>query len=278
MRRIEKIAIIGAGFMGGSLAMAMHKKFPGLRICAYARSENSRLRLEKTGIFSEVDRSLEKIVSNADIVFLACPVAAIIDHFKKIKPFLKKTAIVTDLGSSKKDICAAAKKTLPKNIFFVGSHPLTGSEKSGIEFSRFDLYKDSLCIVTAQDNSSAAKTIKKLWQDLGAKVVFMDASSHDLMLSSISHLPHVLSFSLTDFVSKEYIKFSPASLKELTRISNSPPVVWADILISNRKNIIKDINEFIKILKSYETVLRKKDKSKIIKTIKRVNTKQKTLI
>jgi prephenate dehydrogenase len=277
MKRIEKIAIIGAGFMGGSLAKALRKKIPTLHISAYARSESSQSRLNKTGIFSKVDRDLEKIVSNADIVFLAAPVEVIIDYFKRIKPFLKNSAIVTDLGSSKKEICDAAKKSLPKSVCFVGAHPLAGSEKSGIESSRFDLYKDSLCIITAKNNSLAVKTITRLWQSVGAKVVFMDALTHDSMLSSISHLPHVLSFSLTDFVKKEYIKFSPASLKDLTRISNSHSEVWADILISNRKNVIKDINAFIKILKFYENILRKKDMSKIIRAIMRVNTKQKLI-
>ena len=274
MKQIRGVAIIGAGFMGGSLAMALRKKFPLLNLSAYARSRQSLARLRKTGVFSLVSTDLEQVLAAANIIVLGSPVGAIIESFKKIKKFLKKGTIVTDLGSSKQAICKAATKILSPGFCFVGSHPLVGSEKSGIEFSRYDLYRGAVCIVTADKNSAASAIVSRLWQAVGSRVIFMPPARHDAMLSAISHLPHVISFALTDCLAREYMPFAPASLKDLTRIANSPAEIWADIFISNKNNLSRDIERFIVMLEKYKILIAKSNKQAMEKTIKRANRKQ----
>ncbi|MCP4652528.1 MAG: prephenate dehydrogenase [Candidatus Omnitrophica bacterium] len=270
----KKIAIIGVGLMGGAFAKSV-KEFS---TWGYARSDKSYAKLKKLKILDAVSQSLEETVSGADFVALSLPVIAIGQYFKKIAPFLKKDAIVFDMGSSKKFITAKAKKHLPKYVSFVGCHPLAGSEKSGAQFSPDTLYEGATCIITSNRKAKATKTVAALWRKVGCKVVYISAELHDKVLSSVSHMPHLISFALTQFVDKKYAKFAPASLRDLTRISNSPDFVWADIFISNKINLLQGIRSYSKVLKKFETALRKGDKDCLIKLIKEANTKQKLFL
>ncbi|MBU0693953.1 MAG: prephenate dehydrogenase [Candidatus Omnitrophica bacterium] len=274
--KIRKVGIIGVGFMGGSLALSLKEKFPQIFVCGYARSKKSYDKLQKLNILDRVERDLKKVVEDADFVAIALPIYAIIDYFKKISPFLKKGAIVFDLGSSKESIEKNA-RSLPKNVSFVGCHPLCGSEKTGAEFSRSQLYKEALCLITSSSTAPAAKIVKNLWEKLGSKVVFLPPSLHDKILSSVSHLPHIISFSLAFLIPKDYVKFSSSSLKDITRVASSPPFIWAEIFLSNKKNILSDIAGFIKVLKSFQKVIKEEDKKKIVSLIEKINIKQKLL-
>lgn len=274
MRNIKKITILGVGFMGGSLAVALREKFPKITICGYARSKKVFVRLKKLKVLDRVEQALDKCLRDADMVALALPVGVIVDSFKKISPFLKKGAIVFDLGSSKSAIEKAADKYLPKNVNFVGCHPLCGGEKTGAEFVNYDLYKGSLCLVTSSKNK-AAKIVENLWNSLGCEVVFMNSQRHDRILSSVSHLPHLISFSFADSILKGYERFGSTSFKDLTRISASSAFIWADIFLSNKRNILFDLNRFTKVLNKFEGLLKKQDKKGIINLITKINSKQK---
>ncbi len=276
MRSIKKIAILGVGFMGGSLALALGKKFPSKAIWGYARSKKSFARLKKLKVVGQLSQDLKKVVKDADIVALAMPVEVIIDYFKRISPFLKEEAIVFDLGSSKNAIQKSAGKYLPKRVSFIGCHPLCGSEKAGARFADRNLYKDCLCLITTP-SSKAAKVVKGLWEALGAKVVFMSSQRHDKILSFVSHLPHLISFAFSDSVPKNYEKFASASFNDLTRISVSPAVVWAEIFLSNKKNILSDLNKFRKSLKRFESLLKKNDKEAVIELVSKINSKQRRI-
>jgi len=278
MSKIKKIVILGVGLMGGSLSLALRKKFPGVSICGFARSQKSYDKLKKIRVLNRVERDLKNVVENADLVVLALPVEVIISYFKKIAPFLKKGAIVFDLGSSKGVIEKSIAKCLPKGVSFVGCHPLCGSEKSGAEFSKRDLYQGGVCLITSPSQSKATKKIKKIWEELGSKVIFISPQRHDKFLSYLSHLPHIISFSLTKGFPKDHLKFTLQSFKDLTRISISPASVWAEIFLSNKKNVLVDLNRFIKTLKKFESLIKKSDKDKIIDLIKKINTKQRHLL
>lgn len=278
MSKINKIGILGVGLMGGSLSLALRNKFPGVSVCGFARSRKSYVKLKKLKILNKVERDLQKVVEDADLVVLALPVEIIISYFKKITPFLKKGAIVFDLGSSKEVIEKSITKCLPKGVSFVGCHPLCGSDMSGAEFSKRDLYQEKVCLITSSPQSKATKRIKKIWEKLGSKVIFINPQRHDKILSYLSHLPHLISFSLTKGFPKDHLKFTLQSFKDLTRISLSPASVWAEIFLSNKKNILADLNGFIKILKKFESLIKKNDRDKIIDLIKKVNTKQRYLL
>ncbi len=278
MNKIKKVGILGVGLMGGSLSLALRKKFPEISVWGYARSQKSYNKLKKLRILNRVEREMKKVVEDADLVVLALPVEVIISYFKKITPFLKKGAIIFDLGSSKGVIEKSITKCLPKGVGFVGCHPLCGSEKSGAEFSTSCLYQEALCLITSSPQSKVTKSIKKIWEKLGSKVIFVSPQRHDKFLSYLSHLPHLISFSLTEAFPKDRLKFTLQSFKDLTRISGSSASVWADIFLSNKKNVLGDLNKFIKVLKKFEGLIKKRDKSKIIELIKKINTKQKHLL
>src|SRR3989338_9365744 len=140
LKRIKKIAIIGVGLMGGSLALALKKRFPAKRVYGFARSRSSFRKLQRLGFLDKVEKDLAKLVCDADLVVLGSPVEAICGYFKEISPFLKKGSIVIDLGSTKSLIHKRAKKDLPPGVSFVGCHPLAGSEKSGAEHATTSLY------------------------------------------------------------------------------------------------------------------------------------------
>ncbi len=276
LSQIKKVTIIGVGFMGGSLSLALKKKFPKVKVWGFARSRKSYRKLKKLKILDKVEMSLKEAVNNADLVVLALPVEAIIDCLKILPPLLKKGAIVFDLGSSKEKIEKTAAKYFNSKISFVGCHPLAGSEKSTAQFIFAFLYQGSLCFITSPQTKSS-RTIKRLWESLGCRVIFLDSVSHDRILSSLSHLPHLLSFSLADFVPREYLKFATSSFKELTRIANSPASVWADIFLSNRKNILRDLKKYLKVLKQYQASLERSDKNSIVRLIDKANDQQKQL-
>ncbi len=274
MKTIKKVAILGVGFMGGSLSLAFKKEFPRIAVWGYARSKKSYLKLKKLQILDRVERELKKVVANADLVALALPIESIVDYSRKIALFLKPGAIVFDLGSSKKVIEKSIVKCLPKAVDFVGCHPLVGSEKSGAEFSRPRLYQGAICLITSSPHCSATKMVKRIWERLGAKVIFINADYHDKAFSYLSHLPHIVSFSLIESLPQGHLKFYPQSFKDLTRTSGSPASVWADIFLSNKKNILEDLNKFIGSLRKFEGLIKKKDKAKIIDLIKKINAKQ----
>jgi len=270
--QIKKVAIIGTGLMGGSLALALRKNFPDFDVWGYARSEEAFKRVDKY-LPGRVERDLGKLVKDADMVFFALPVQAIIDHFQKTALFLKPGAIVCDLASTKSAIEKAAKQYLPKSVKFVGCHPLCGSEKSGIEHSGPDFYQGAVCVITAKETRRETKAVVQLWEALGMTIKFVPARQHDQLLSGFSHLPHAISFSLVRAVEirPEHIDLVPPSWKAMTRIAQSGADVWTDIFLSNKKNLLKDIRKFQAALKELAVSVKAGEKDKIEQIIKQAN-------
>ena len=278
MKDLKKIAIIGVGFMGGSLSLALRKKFPKVSVWGYARSRKAYDKLKKLKILNKVERNLQKVVEDADLVALALPISVIVDYFGKIASFLKPGAIVFDLGSSKKLIETAAEKLLPKKVTFVGCHPLCGAEISGAQFAKSDLYKGATCIITnlAVQNREV-KSIEKLWKKIGSNMVFLKAELHDEILAKFSHFPHIISFSIMQLEARgakaKFIRSALPSLRDMTRISDSPAGVWSDIFLSNKKNILDSMALFRKIMEEFEKKLKAGNKKDLIKWIKKANSR-----
>ncbi len=204
-------------------------------------------------------------------MILATPVFAIIEYFKKIAQFLKKGALVIDLGSTKVLIEKEAKESLPSYVNFVGCHPLCGSNKHGPENAVKELYKDALCVITSR--SKSARIVAEMWEKMGCTVHFMGASLHDKALSYVSHLPHIMSYSLSLLVPKEYSYFASSSFNDAARVSSSPPDTWADIFLSNKTYIMKNIDEYVKVLKLFKSLIKSNDRKSIVKLISRINLK-----
>ncbi|MCF7916909.1 MAG: prephenate dehydrogenase, partial [Candidatus Omnitrophica bacterium] len=212
----------------------------------------------------------------ADILILATPVGVIVDLLKKIGPDLKEGAIVVDLGSTKEVIEKSAKKYLPEKVYFVGCHPFCGSEKKGVEQAREDLYQKSICFITSKNKATAL--ISKMWEKIGSRVVEVSPGAHDQITCLISHLPHLICFSLLNLVSDNYLKFSSSGFSDLTRIGSSSGDLWADIFLTNKEKLLKNINKYNQEIDKFKEAIKKNNRKKIKALIKKANQKRSQII
>ncbi len=269
--KVKKISIIGVGFMGGSLALAIKEAYPEASLWGYAHRREYYKKLKRLNLVDKVTGDLRKLLKDATMVVLATPVSIIINYFKKIAPFLAENTVVIDLGSTKYEIEKKAKEYLPENVNFVGCHPLCGSNKEGPENASRDIYKNSLCIITSLNK--ATPFVKKFWQRVGCRVYFMKPSLHDKVLSYVSHLPHVISYALSYLVPKKYFLFSSGSFSDITRVSTSPERVWEDVFFSNKDNIVNHIEEYIGILQEFKRAITSKERKRLLRLIRKARKK-----
>lgn len=244
---MKKVAIIGVGLIGGSLGKALKEKKLVKEVIGIGRNE---LHLKKALKEKAVDKITfdYKEVKNADLIALCLPIQQIIEFGKKILPYLQKSAIVIDVGSTKKEIVSFFSR---KNVCFVGCHPMAGSEKVGVENAKADLFNHQPCIITPikTTNQKSLKIIKKLWEQLGADVILLTPFIHDYLVGAISHLPHIVATTLVNVVkdisTQEIKKIIGKGFIDTTRIASSSSILWTDICFSNKKQILKLIDLMI---------------------------------
>lgn len=275
MKRKAKIVIIGTGFMGGSIARAVKTHKLNFFSCGVARNKAKAVRIAKLRVFDEVTHDLSSALNDANMVVLCTPVSSIIEYIKAIGPFLKKDAVVTDVGSTKKDIVSAGEKYLEGR--FIGSHPICGIEKGGVKYSVADLFNGNVCVVTTERNNSAVRKVKNLWKSLKAKTVCLQAGKHDEILSYTSALPHILSYAFTSAVPLSCKPYKGGSFRGLSRVSASPGEMWADIFLTNRKQIKKSGTQIFKELNKIFYLIENNDREKLVAFLKKINKKYKTL-
>jgi prephenate dehydrogenase len=252
----KTVAIIGVGLIGGSLGMALRLKRRRYRVIGLGRNLAKLKKAKRFGAVDGFTTDWAAGASDADIVVVCTPVDLIAPSVKKILPYLKPGAVVTDAGSVKgsvvKEVDALGKVT------FVGSHPMTGLEKSGVDFATPVLYKDATVVLTPERKSAkrAVKAVRMMWADAGAKIITLDADRHDAVAALTSHLPHVIAFSLALAVSKlnkkkpVAAKMLAGSFRDITRVADSNPSDWAGICSANSKEVSNAIDVFIKELRS----------------------------
>ncbi len=272
LKEVKTVGIVGVGFMGGSLALALKDKYKNIEIIGYARSEKSFKRLKRFRGLDKVEKNLAEIAGQADILILATPVGVITDYLKELGAFLKSGAVIFDLGSTKEEISKAAWGFLPKKVSFVGCHPFCGSEKSGVEEARNNLYQDSLCFITSKNKASFL--VERIWKRIGARVVRIRPAEHDKLLALISHFPHLICFSLVDMVPNKHLEFSSSGFRDLTRIASSSSDLWADIFLANKNKMLAAIDKHGEVLNRFRFAIEKKDKEKLKNLIKKANRKR----
>ena len=257
MRLFNRVAIIGTGLIGGSLALAIKKKKLAKVVIGVSRHRRT-LVLAKRCHAIDIGAQDFNIIKDADLIIFATPVNTILEISPLISRIAKAEAVVTDVGSTKKEIVSELTKLFPR---YIGSHPLAGSEKRGIVSANANLFQDSLCLLTPTPSTHqpSIKKVKKLWKALGARVVLLNPSLHDKILSFISHLPHLIVFSLMSSVPKRYLKFTAAGFKDTTRIASSDARLWSDIFMTNRSSLLKALGEFEKNLTKIKTAIKKKN-------------------
>lgn len=258
----SQVAIIGVGLLGASIALALKKKSLAKKITGFFRKRKSasdalRLRIVDVACFN-----VTQAAKNADLVILATPIESIKDIALKIINVMKKGSLLIDVGSTKKEVVRAIERAaVRKGINFIGTHPLAGSEKSGLIFAKADLFENAICFITPGKDSDkkALGRIKKFWRLLGAKPVVIKPAIHDRVVATISHLPHMVSFSLMNTIPKGFLKFSGSGLRDCTRLASSKSEVWRDICSTNRKEILASIKRFKKNLGILENLIKRKD-------------------
>lgn len=252
--KFERVCIIGVGLIGGSLALEAREIGLFGEVVGYGRRRENLEDAVRMGIIDRFDTELSWAVGNADLVVLACPVGAFTDTAVKIAPALKSGAVVTDVGSVKGKLVEELEDLLQTKSFFVGGHPVAGSEKSGAVSAVKGLFKDKWCILTPthRTDANALSLIKGMWEKVGMKVVEMDAYLHDKILAITSHLPHAVAYALMDAVltlaeeTPQALNYSAGGLHDFTRISASSPEMWRDIFSFNKKEVTRALDAFIR--------------------------------
>ena len=260
----NKLVILGVGLIGGSLARALRERddVAGAReVIGVGRSAGSIERARELGVVDATasladDASLRAALSGADFVLLAAPVAQTRVLLERIAPFLDDTTIVTDAGSTKSDVVAAARAALGARIGqFVPAHPIAGREKSGVDAALPDLYIGRNVVLCAlpENRADDVERVAAMWRATGACVHTMSAQQHDRVFASVSHLPHVLSFALVEQILNSpdaALKFSFAAggFRDFTRIAASSPEMWRDVCVANRSALLDEIDAYTAVL------------------------------
>lgn len=270
---INKLAIIGTGLIGGSLARALRRAGACGHISGYGRDPVNMQKAVDLGVIDDYSGDIRVVVERADMIVLATPLATMEPLLRDIAPALGPDAIITDVGSAKGSVIEAARLALDNRLQrFVPGHPIAGTERSGVEASFADLFVDHMVILTplAENDSHAVSTVTKMWEICGATVVNLPVDHHDQVLAATSHLPHVLAYALIDCLATldehdEIFRFSAGGFRDFTRIASSSPEMWADICVSNRDNLLQILGQYESRLEAIRALIHDNDREALKK-------------
>lgn len=259
----EQLGIIGCGLMGSSFALAMKRAGLVKRIVGYSKSPSTTSRALQLGVIDVEAASALQAVSGSDIVLIAVPVAAIEGTFKAIKHLITPEMLIMDVGSTKQDVVDAAQRILGNLIgTFVPAHPIAGKELSGVDNADVNLYAGRQVIFTpiARTQMAQLNKAKTVWTALGCHVQIMSPEAHDAAFAAVSHLPHLLAFTLMNSIAgqnhgADYFGLAGTGFRDFTRIAASDPQMWHDILLANRTQILSQIDLFKQTLQGFEASL-----------------------
>jgi prephenate dehydrogenase len=259
--RFGRVAVLGLGLLGGSLALAAKARGVAARVAGATRSREAlaaalaRGALDETGSYAEA-------AEGAELVVLATPVFAMAEVVRQIAPVLAPGTIVTDVGSVKAVLCETLPGLLPRGVPYVGSHPMAGSHLRGLEHARADLFEGAVCIVTRSPDTAAVERTGEFWRALGARVVHREPAQHDAEVAWMSHVPHVLAFafaSALEAAPRGASDVSGAGFRDFTRIAQSDPELWGDILTANRKALAAPLAAAADALQEFTRALEAND-------------------
>ena len=253
---IQRLALIGCGLIGGSVALALKRAQAGTHISAYDINPQSLHRALQLGIIHEACTSAEQSIKDAQVVLLAVPVAAVSATFAAIQPYLENHTLITDVGSTKRDIVSAAQHTLGSRIAqFVPAHPIAGKESAGIEHACADLFDGRRTILTPlpENTPFLIQQAKSFWLNTGSVVYELTPHDHDATFAAVSHLPHLLAFAFMNGLnhphqSNNVFNLAGPGFRDFSRIAASNPTIWRDILLANADQIQQQLIWFDKAL------------------------------
>ena len=268
----NKISIIGCGLIGSSILRAVVEKKLASKISAYDKASKVTDYLKKN--FSvEICSNISDVVKNSDLVIIASPLSSYKEIILSIQSNLKENVILTDTGSAKKEVNKIISNLNLKNVNWIASHPIAGTEYSGPEAGSSSLFKNRWCIISADKKADEdkIKSLENFWSKLGSKTKLMTFEDHDYVLSLTSHLPHAVAYSIVktainneDKFKDDVIQYSAGGLRDFTRIAASDPLMWKDIFIDNSDNILKVLDNYSKNLNEIKDAIKNKDSKKLL--------------
>ena len=282
---MKNVLIIGCGLLGSSLVRSIKRKKIAKRIFIYEKSKKNILKIKKLNLPGKILKSLKDGVISSDLIIFCTPMSEYKNIILKLNNFISPNCLITDIGSSKMESSKIIKRFLKKKTSWVSSHPIAGSEVSGPEHGKHNMFVDRWCILIKEKNTKKKhlNILNKFWKRIGSKTVIMTAEKHDKIFSITSHLPHLIAYNLVksaqDFEKKQnfdLIRYSAGGLRDFSRIAASNEIMWRDIFFDNKINISKAINLFIKNLKSFGKDINSKNNKSILKKLtqtKKVRTK-----
>tara|TARA_Y100000591_G_scaffold326004_1_gene347907 strand:- start:65 stop:967 length:903 start_codon:yes stop_codon:yes gene_type:complete len=285
---MKNITIIGIGLIGSSIARDIREKYKDVIINIVDNSNMALEKSKKLNLGNNYFGEMSTFINKTEIIFICTPISAYKSLFEKLKKFnLSNETIITDVGSCKTEVIKNAQNILTKNIKFVPAHPIAGTEQSGPESGFKGLFNNKWLIITPCKNSDdkSIKIISNLWKSFGCKIQIMDMNDHDSIMAITSHIPHIIAYNivgtaseLEDNLKEEVIKYSASGFRDFTRIASSDPIMWRDIILSNKEPILKMLAKFEKDLHGLKNAIVNDDKEKLYKIFDKTRDIRKRII
>ena len=282
----NKISIIGCGLIGSSILRAVEEKKLASKISVYDKSSKVIDYLKKN-FSAEIHNNISDVVKDSDLVVIASPLSSYKEILLSIHTSLKENVILTDTGSAKKEVNKIISNLNLKNVNWIASHPIAGTEYSGPEAGFASLFKNRWCIISADKKiaEDKIKSLENFWSKLGSKTKRMTFEDHDYVLSLTSHLPHAVAYSIVktainkeDKFKDDVIQYSAGGLRDFTRIAASDPLMWKDIFIDNSVNILKVLDNYSKNLNEIKDAIKNKDSKKLLEIFSSTKKVRKEII
>jgi len=264
-RLFDRVALIGIGLIGSSLARVLRRDSPDTKIVACARRPDTLAAVRRLELADDATDDPAEAAAGADIIVIATPLSAYAAIGERIKPALKNDAILTDVGSVKQMAIRDLQPHVPRGVHFVPGHPVAGTEHSGPEAGFAELFCDRWCILTPLPETApeAVNAVGRMWERCGMRVVTMSADHHDKVLAMTSHLPHLIAYTivgtatdLEESLKSEVIEFSASGFRDFTRIAASDPVMWRDVFLNNREAVLEIVQRFTEDLTALQRAIR----------------------
>ena len=281
-----KISIIGCGLIGSSILRATQEQKLATKISVYDKS-NKVIEYLKKNFTADICSNVMESVKDADLIIISAPLSSYKEILLSIKSNLKEGSILTDTGSTKKEVNKIVNNLGLKNISWIASHPIAGTEHSGPTAGFSSLFKNRWCILSADNQVAKDKieNLEKFWSKLGSKVKVMSFEDHDYVLSLTSHLPHAVAYSIVrtainneEKFKNDVIQYSAGGLRDFTRIAASDPLMWKDIFIDNSENILKVLENYSKNLDDIKSAIKNKDSEKLLEIFSSTKKVRKEII
>lgn len=269
MKTLETVAIVGVGLLGGSIGLALKERRLAQRIVGVGRRESRLREAQNCGAIDEFTTDLKLGVTGAGLVVVCTPVEQIVDHVLEVAAACPADALITDVGSTKEQVVSALDQRLNRHRRtgprFVGSHPLAGSEKTGVVHARADLFVGRTVVVTPTRSTRREdlEAVQEIWQGLGASIMQLSPRQHDEALATTSHLPHLVATVLAASTPERLLELVASGWGDTTRIAAGDPELWRQILEDNRAHVLKALDKFEKVLDSFREALEREDGRKV---------------